>query len=49
MQLLSTKADFAAPNFEAAVQLQTKAKEKMLGKSVTFVEKSVEQGKTLSN
>ena len=37
------KVDFRPPNFEAAVQLQTLVKQKMLGRSVTFGSKSVEK------
>ena len=42
-QLLFNKVDFGASNFEAALQLQTVVKWKLLGRSVTFGPKSVEK------
>ena len=42
-QLLYSKVDFGASDFEAALQLQTEAKQKMLGWSVAFGVKSVEK------
>ena len=41
--LLYNKIDFGASDFEVAVHLQTEAKWKMLGRSVTFGPKSVEK------
>ena len=42
-QLLFNKVDFGASNFEAALQLQIEAEQKMLGWSVAFGVKSVEK------
>ena len=40
-QLLYNKVDFGASDFEAALQLQIEAKQKLLGRSVAFGVKSV--------
>ena len=40
-QLLYIKVDFGASDFEAALQLQIEAKQKLLGRSVAFGVKSV--------
>ena len=42
-QLLFYKVYFRASDFEAAVLLQIEVKRKMLGRSLTFVPKSVEK------
>ena len=48
-QLLFNRVDFRASNFEVALQLHIEAKQKMLGRSVTFGPKSVEKRPQTTN
>ena len=49
MQLLYNKVNFRASDFEAALQLQIEAKQKMLGRSVAFGVKSAEKHLIMQN